>query len=141
MQARTLILVASCLGASLGCAGHVVVFQDSPELPAALATATIRSDENRNTLVELELQHVAPAAKLWPPRSTYIVWAESSEGRIFQLGQLHVNERREGSFRGTTALDHLRLIITAENDPRPEQPSTPYMLATDFFSAELPAAR
>ena len=95
----------------------------------------IRLDQNENTLVELQLEHIAPADKLWPPKAVYVVWAEDTEGQVFQLGQLRVNEKREAHFNGTTALERFRLLITAEDEPRPEQPSQPYMLGTDFFSA------
>ncbi len=135
MQIRLIRLVTCCLLLSAGCATHKIVFQGSPLQPAADAKAKIRLDQNENTLVELELQHVAPADKLWPPKVVYVVWAEDTEGQMFQLGQLRVNEERAAYFNGTTALERFRLVITAEDEPRPEQPSQPHMLATDFFSA------
>ncbi len=136
MQIRLITLVACCLFAVSGCMAQKVMFQGSPLQPAADAKATIRVDQNENTLVELELEHIAPAEKLWPPRALYVVWAEDSEGEIQQLGKLRVNGKREAYFQGTTVLDRFRLLITAEDNPRPEQPSQPYMLATDYFSAE-----
>lgn len=136
MQIRLFTLVACCLFVFSGCMAQKVIFQGSPLQPAADATATIRVDQNENTLVELVLDHIAPAAKLWPPRALYVVWAEDSEGEIQQLGKLRVNDRRKAHFQGTTALDRFRLLITAEDDPRPEQPSQPYMLATDYFSPD-----
>jgi hypothetical protein len=45
-----------------------------------------------------------------------------------------VNEERQGRFQGTTPFDRFRLIISAEDDPNPERPSLPYMLATEFVS-------
>ena len=135
MQLRVVMLVTFCLLASAGCA-HKVMFQGSPLQPAADAKVKVRLDQNQNTLVELELEHVAPADRLWPPRMVYVVWAESTDGKLSQLGQLRVNEKREAHFNGTTALERFRLVITAEDDPLPEQPSQPYMLATDFFSAD-----
>ncbi len=134
MQVRLLTLV-TCLLLGAGCAAHKVAFQGSPLQPAADAEVKIRLDQNENTLVELQLEHVAPADKLWPPKALYVVWAEDTEGKVFQLGQLRVNEKREAHFNGTTALERFRLLITAEDEPRPEQPSQPYMLGTDFFSA------
>jgi hypothetical protein len=135
MKFRWITLVTICLLVSASCATREVVFQDSPLQPAAVVRAKVRLDRNENSLIDLELKHVAPAAKLWPPRAVYMVWAESSEGRLFQLGQLRVNEKREGYFQGTTALERFRLIITAEDDAQPAEPSQPYMLATDYFSA------
>lgn len=134
MQASVITVVTFCLLASAGCATHKVRFEGSPLLPAADAKVEIRTDQNQNTLVELKLRYVAPAEKLWPPKNVYVVWAQSEEGEIFQLGQLRVNEEREGHLNATTALDRLRLLITAEEEPRPEKPSLPYVLATDYFT-------
>ncbi len=136
MQIRLITLVACCLFAVSGCMAQNVMFQGSPLQPAADARATIRVDQNENTLVELELEHIAPAEKLWPPRALYVVWVEDSEGEIQQLGKLRVNDERKAHFQGTTELERFRLLITAEDNPRPEQPSQPYMLATDYFSAD-----
>jgi hypothetical protein len=133
LRPTPLVILVTLLSA--GCATRTVSFQGSPLQPAADVKAEVRLDQNENTLVELNLQYVAPAEMLWPPRAVYVVWAESSEGRFYLLGQLRVNERREAQLKATTALDRLRLVITAENDPWPDQPSEPYMLATDFFSA------
>ncbi len=135
MQFRFLAVMTCCVLLGAGCAAQRVAFQASPLQPAADAMVKVRIDQNQNTLVQLELEHVAPAEKLWPPKSVYVVWAEDTKGEIFQLGQLRVNEKREASFNGTTALERFRLVITAEDGPRPEEPSQPHMLATDFFSA------
>ncbi len=134
MRLRLIPLVAFCLVFSLGCATTKVAFQGSPLQPAADAEAKVHLDENRNAIIELELKYVAPAEKLWPPRALYVVWAESSEGRVLHLGQLIVNEDREGHFNGTTAFENFRLVITAEDEPMPEHPSQPWMLATDYFT-------
>jgi len=136
MQIRFVAFVTCCLLFVAGCTTHKVIFLGSPLQPAADGKAKVRLDRNLNTLVKLKLEHIAPADKLWPPRVLYVVWAEDTEGQIFQLGKLQVNERRQAYFNGTTALERFRLVITAEDEPRPEQPSQPYMLATDFFSAK-----
>ena len=134
MRNRLIPLVIFCLFFSAGCATTKVAFEGSPLQPAADAKAKVHLDENRNAIIELDLKYVAPAEKLWPPRALYVVWAESSEGRVIHLGQLIVNEDREGHFNGTTAFDNFRLVITAEDEPMPEHPSQPWMLATDYFS-------
>ncbi len=135
MQLRFFAVLTCCVVLGAGCAVQKVAFQASPLQPAADAMVKVRIDRNQNTLVELKLKHVAPAEMLWPPKSVYVVWAEDTEGGLIQLGQLRVNKRREASFKGTTALERFRVVITAEDEPRPEEPSQPHMLATEFFSA------
>ena len=135
MQLRFFAVLTCCVVLGAGCAVQKVAFQASPLQPAADAMVKVRMDRNQNTLVELKLKHVAPAEMLWPPKSVYVVWAEDTDGGILQLGQLRVNKKREASFKGTTVLERFRLVITAEDEPRPEEPSQPHMLATEFFSA------
>ena len=103
MQLRFFAVLTCCVLLGAGCAVQRVAFQASPLQPAADGKVKVRVDQNQNTLVELELEHIAPAEKLWPPKSVYVVWAEDTEGGIFQLGQLRVNRKRKASLKGTTA--------------------------------------
>jgi hypothetical protein len=134
MKTRVLVTVGCCLLGLVGCSTLKVPFQGSPLVPAAKATATIEMDQNENALVDLVLEHLAPAENLWPPKALYMVWVEESEGRLLPLGRLHVNEERQGRFRGTTPFEHFRIIISAEDEPNPERPSLPYVLATEFMT-------
>jgi hypothetical protein len=124
--------IALCGLLAAGCAYQELGFALSPVLPAAYPNARIRQDVNENQLVEIEIEHMAPPGHLSPPRSVYVVWAEGDEGRILPLGQLRVGEDREGHFRGVTALERFRILISAEIDPQATQPSQPYMLVSDF---------
>jgi hypothetical protein len=134
MKSRVIAVLGCCLLGVAGCTTRVP-FQASHLLPAAQATAKVTRDQNQNALVDLELEHVAPAQNLWPPKQLYMVWAQEADGkRLLPLGRLHVNEERQGRFQGTTPFDRFRLIISAEDDPNPERPSLPYMLATEFVS-------
>ena len=135
MQARLIAPATLSLLLCAACA-HKVAFENSPLVPAADAKVKARFDRNQNSMVELDFKHLARAEWLTPPRALYVVWAEGSNGRLFQLGQLRVNDNRRAQFLGTTPLNHFRLIVTAEDDPLPERPSLPYMLATDYFSPD-----
>lgn len=134
MKTRVLVTVGCCLLGLVGCSTLKVPFQGSPLVPAAQATAKVERDQNENALVDLVLEHLAPAEKLWPPKALYMVWVEESEGRLLPLGRLLVNEDRQGRFRGTTPFENFRIIISAENEPNPERPSLPYVLATEFMT-------
>ncbi len=135
MQARLMVPATLSLLLCTACA-HKVAFENSPLVPAVDAVVKARFDRNQNSMVELDFKHLARAKRLTPPRALYVVWAEDSNGRLFQLGQLRVNDNRRAQFLGTTPLNHFRLIVTAEDDPLPERPSLPYMLATDYFSPD-----
>lgn len=134
MKSHGIAVVVCFLLGTAGCATRVP-FEASHLLPAAQVTAKVTRDQNQNALVDVVLEHMAPAQNLWPPKQLYMVWAEEADGkRLLPLGRLHVNEERQGRFQGTTPLDHFRLIISAEDEPNPQRPSLPYMLATEFVS-------
>lgn len=135
------IAIALCGLLAAGCASRELAFALSPALPAAHPNARIRQDANENQLVEIEIEHMAPAEHLSPPRVVYVVWAEGDGGRILPLGQLRVGEDREGHFRGVTALERFRILISAELDPQVTQPSQPYMLVSDFVDRSERAER
>jgi hypothetical protein len=134
---KRLALTSALLGllVSAGCATPLA-FGPSPVLPAIDPQARVRSDDNRNSLIEIEIEHMAPPSRLSPPRSVYVVWVEGEEGRILPLGQLRVGDDREGSFRGVTALDRFRILISAEHDPQATHPSQPYMLVSEFVTQD-----
>ena len=133
MRVRTTALAALCLLLAAGCATPEILFEVSPRLPAADASARVHYDRNHNAVLEIEVNHMAKAEQLSPPRSLYLVWVEGTEGRVFQIGRLLVDERREARFQGSTPLERFRVIISAEVNAVPMYPTQPYMLITEFY--------
>jgi hypothetical protein len=76
MKSRVIAVLGCCLLGVAGCTTRVP-FQASHLLPAAQATAKVTRDQNQNALVDLELEHVAPAQNLWPPKQLYMVWGSA----------------------------------------------------------------
>lgn len=66
--------------------------------------------EGSVTRVKVEVDQLRPPI---PPLNTYVVWAVSPEGIFENLGELQV-DRNKGAFQGTTRLNQLGLLITAE---------------------------
>lgn len=117
----------------VGCGAAKVEFLGSQVVPAAKATAKVAADDNGNGIVSLKLEHLAPSNRLSPPKATYVVWAQTAEGRALPLGRLVIGEKREGSFQGTTPFQEFRVMITAEDVYAPERPSEPAVLSTEFL--------
>ena len=135
---KLLVVVSAlvCLFVAGGCATPLG-FEPSSMLPAVDPKARISYDDNENSLIEIEIEHMAQPSRLNPPRLVYVVWAEPEEGRILPLGQLRVNNNRKGVFNGVTALERFRILISAEHDPRVTEPSEPLMLVSDFVTPDL----
>ena len=133
MRVWTTVPAALCLLLAAGCATPEILFEVSPRLPAADASARVHYDRNHNTVLEIEVDHMAQAERLSPPRSVYVVWVESPKGRVFQIGRLLVDERRQARFQGSTPLARFRVIVSAEADVIPVYPTQPYMLVTELY--------
>jgi hypothetical protein len=135
VQRRVLAAVlAISLGGPLACATNFP-FQPSTASPAAAGNVHAERDDNGNSWVELEIQHLALPGTLNPARSTYVVWAESQFGRQVLLGQIKVQKDRSASWEGTVPFEKFRMILTAEDIAWPERPREPYVVQTDFVEA------
>jgi hypothetical protein len=119
---------------TLGCA-QTVAFRETPEAPAAKGEAKITTDNNNNTRVELEIRHLAPPQNLTPPKSVYVVWAESPDGRTENLGQIIAGSDRSAEFQTVTPLKVFRILVTAEDRALAQSPSQQVVLTTDTFRA------
>ena len=128
------ILLALSLGALSACATGFPVMPSTAS-PAAAGTVHAQRDDNGNSWVELELQHLALPRTLTPARNTYVVWAESQFGRIVLLGQIKVAGDRSASWEGTVPFEKFRMILSAEDIAWPERPREPYVVQTDYVEA------
>lgn len=118
-----------------GCA-QTVAFRGSPEAPAALGEAKVSTDRNGNTVVEVEVEHLAPPENLSPPKQLYVVWAQTANGRFVNLGQMVVGKNRVGKFTGVSPLNEFRLVVTAEDVPATVTPSKQEILTTEIFTVK-----
>ena len=128
------LALAAALGGAHACASDFP-FLPSSASPAAAGLVRAALDDNGNARVELELEHLALPETLTPPRSTYVVWAESPFGRQVLLGRLAVHKNRSAAWEGTVPFDKFRMMVTAEDIAWPERPREPFVVQTDFVEA------
>jgi hypothetical protein len=122
------------LGGPLACATKIP-FLPSTASPAASGLVNADLDDNGNSRVELQLEHLALPGTLTPPRATYVVWAESQFGRQVLLGRLAVADDRSAEWEGTVPFEKFRMLVTAEDIAWPERPREPYVVQTDYVEA------
>ncbi len=130
MKFTVLIIVVVCAVVLAGCQ-TVFPLTNAITVPGATGEVKLKTDDNSNTIVSISVKHLAHPEKLSPAKSVYVVWAESSDGKAMNLGQLIVNDDLEGSLTGTTAFHYFRIIITAEDEPTVTLPGTEIVLSTD----------
>jgi len=131
-----LALLAGCssLPSLMGVNKQRVDLQNSSISPAAQGKVTINTDRNDNVNISLKVEHLAPPENLEPPRLAYVVWAQTPDGKNFNLGQLQVNTDREAELYTTTSLQNFRLIVTAEKQSTTETPSDEVVLASQLLN-------
>lgn len=117
-----------------GCAQRVAL-RNAPDVPAAVGEAKITRDQNKNAIVDLQIEHLAPSENLQPPKKTYVVWSQAPDGKNINLGQLTVGSDRRGTLKSPTPMQVFRIIVTAENVPTAAFPSSQIVFSTDYIRA------
>ncbi|UFS72120.1 hypothetical protein LPW11_07995 [Geomonas sp. RF6] len=136
MKRKALLAAAVFLFAGVSGCAHKTEVQSSTALPAALGEAQTSLDDNGNTRVRLVLNHVAPPQNLQPPKNTYVVWVETPDKQMYNLGQLKIDEDRNGKLTGITPLKVFRLVVTAEDYGTAQTPSSQVVLTTKPIEAK-----
>jgi hypothetical protein len=125
-------LAVTMLG--FGCAQKVAL-RNSPDVPAAVGEAKISRDDNKNAVVEVDIQHLAPPDNLKQPKKVYVVWAQGPDGKNIPLGQLTVGGDRRARLKATTPMKMFRIIVTAEDTPAPKFPSPQIVFSSNMVDA------
>jgi outer membrane protein OmpA-like peptidoglycan-associated protein len=73
--------------------------------------------------IEVEFDDLPPASKFGPEYLTYVLWAISPEGRATNLGEILLDDTRDGKLNVTTELQAFGLLVTAEPYFAVTQPS------------------
>jgi hypothetical protein len=124
-----LLLIVCCLaGAAL--AGDIPLVADA-SIPAGAGTIHYEHDKNHNIKFHIDTKHLARPDSLTPAKSVYVVWIQPRGKDPVNAGVLSVNEKLEGSFRGTTPYQTFDVFVTAEDSASADHPTgTPLMKAT-----------
>ena len=120
----------------VGCVTTESAFQPSGVMPGVENQITLSADTNGNNRVKFKVKHLAPANTLVPPKSLYVVWAQSADGRSVPLGRLWIGSNRDGAFEATVPFIEFRLIVTAEDEIVPQTPAEPFVLSSELMKPE-----
>jgi hypothetical protein len=91
--------------------------------PAAEGKVVTGTDRNGNTDVEIAVRHLAEPQKLSPAKQGYLVWIQAHGKQPELQGVLRVNENLEGTLKTSTPYKVFDVLITAEDNLRPDSPS------------------
>lgn len=115
-------------------------FLTSKVVPAAQGTVQVKIDNNRNYVIKIEISNLSPSTRLTPPSNTYVVWLVAKDDSAKNLGQINssddfMSKNLNAKFETVSSSKPVKIVITAENDPRVQYPSfTEVILATDYLN-------
>lgn len=121
---------------SSACASKEYRLATSPVAPAATGNVMVSTDDNGNTVVNLQVRHLAPASRLAPPREGYVVWTRTAGEPPTNQGQLRVNDNLEAQFRTITQERTFDLVVSAEDNLRSSQITGPIVLQANIDHSE-----
>jgi hypothetical protein len=126
---RTLLalVLIVCSLACVALAGDVPMIAD-PSIPAAAGNIDYLHDKNHNIKYHIDTKHLARPDSLTPAKQVYVVWIQPRGKDPMSAGVLSVNDKLEGSFRGTTPYQTFDVFITAEDAANADHPSGPQLL-------------
>ncbi len=116
-------------------------FDASPVVPAAGGTVKIKHDKNNNYAVGLKLRSLADSKDLVPPANTYVVWIETENNGIKNIGQINsssglLSKALKASLNAVTSFKPRSVFITAEDNADVQHPGNRTVLQTRRFSVK-----
>ncbi|MGD0755675.1 MAG: hypothetical protein ABR927_11490 [Bacteroidales bacterium] len=118
--------------------GTTVSFLNSSVVPAARGSVKVKTDNNRNYVIQISLSDLAESSRLQPSKLTYIVWMVTDRDLTKNIGQLNsskgfMSKQLKGSFKTVSSDKPVKIFITAEDDAAVQYPGAQIVLSTDKF--------
>lgn len=112
-----------------------ITFLNSPVVPGAEGTVSMKKDNNNNYSIDLSVTSLADPSKLTPPRKVYVVWMETSESGAQNIGQLKTSKKGfskmlSSSLQTVSPHKPTGFFITAEDDAVGNYPGMTVVLKT-----------
>lgn len=115
-----------------------VPFNNSTVVPGAEGTVKVKKDKNKNYLINVNVDNLPDSKKLTPSKETYVVWIETPDAGVKNVGQVKssssmFSKARKASISTVSTSKPKRVFVTAENDGTITAPGTQTVLTTETF--------
>lgn len=110
-----------------------IPFQTSAVVPAATGTVALKKDNNDNYQIKISLADLAAPSRLEPPKNTYVVWMQTENDGIKNIGQIQVSSNLKASVEAVSSSKPIKIFITAEDDSAIQNPDKQVVLTTKDF--------
>jgi hypothetical protein len=135
-NALRLTLLSLALALWAGCATFTQPLQSGETTLGAEGTVHAVTGANGNTQLTLKVKHLAPASKVSPGATGYIVWVQPRGGPPQNVGSMKLSENLEGSMETTTPHHRFTVLVTAEPGPQASQPTTAPVFTSEVERTE-----
>lgn len=132
-------LVTACLLTitfALGCANFTQPLRAGGSTLGAEGTVRSETGANGNTAISLKVKHLAPASKVSPEATVYVVWVRPRGGTAQNVGALALNDELEGALETTTPHHRFTVLVTAEPGAQAAQPTTSPVFTSEVERTE-----
>lgn len=115
-----------------------VLFINSDVVPAATGKVKISTGDNDNYKIDIEILHLAEPDKLNPPKKYYVIWMETAENGIINLGQINsatgfFSNALKAEIHTVTPFKPVKVFLTAEDSASISEPGARVVLTTKSF--------
>lgn len=138
LKASRVILLAciTMLAISFASCARKLTFGTSNVVPAAEGYVKIKSDKNRNNVIELSVRNLADPKRLNPPRRYYVVWMETQSNGTKNIGTLTsssgiFSSKLKSSLKTVTPFKPTGFLITAEDNSTAQFPGGYVVMRTN----------
>jgi hypothetical protein len=123
----SLLLLSSC--------AKKLHFATSPVVPAAEGRVKYKKDDNGNYSIDVKIKNLADPKKLTPAKNTYVMWMETDQSTVQNLGQIvsesgWFSSARKATLEAVTSFKPRAFFITAEDNPAVTYPGPQVILRT-----------
>jgi hypothetical protein len=115
-----------------------VSFMTSYVAPAARGDVTIKTDKNKNYIIDIKVRNLAEVERLQSSKQTYVVWLVTDQEISKNIGKLKssggvISRQLKASLKTVSSSKPIKIFITAETDPNVQNPDSKVILSTDRF--------
>ncbi|MCF8357701.1 MAG: hypothetical protein K9H26_03010 [Prolixibacteraceae bacterium] len=114
-------------------------FLNSSIVPAAEGKVkVIRDNKNQNYMISINVTDLANVERLQDNKNNYVVWMETDQGKIENLGQIDsstgfLSNKLKASLKTSSSYKPVKIFITAEDNTDVQNPGEQIILSTDNF--------
>ena len=110
-------------------------FVTSTVVPAAQGTVKVKNDANNNNSITVSVKNLADPSRLPMPKSVYVVWMDTDNNGIQNLGQISnkrgiLSRNLKAELKTSTPYRPRRIFITGEENSRVQYPGNYVILTT-----------